>query len=103
MRFSIAGKTASALRRQLDKIIEHDASMSRFERLFAQMASTKLSMLSAMVDFEYEHSVTCLDDFKRYMTPRVLRLVEILKGQCRMSVYSRGHSGGRGGVVVRVV
>ena len=42
------------------------------------MASTKLSMISAMMDFAYEHSVMNLDDFKKYMSPRVLRLMEIL-------------------------
>ena len=42
------------------------------------MASTKLSMISAMMDFAYEHNVMSLDDFKKYMSPRVLRLMEIL-------------------------
>ena len=42
------------------------------------MASTKLSMISAMMDFSYEHDVVSLDDFKKYMSPRVLRLMEIL-------------------------
>ena len=72
-----AGKVASALRRQLDKIT--DREVFEINRQFSQMASTKLSMVATMVEFAYEHKVMSLDDFKTYMSPRVLRLFEILQ------------------------
>ncbi len=72
-----AGKVASALRRKLDMITDHE--VFEINRQFSQMASTKLSMVSTMMEFAYEHKVMSLDDFKTYMSPRVLRLFEILQ------------------------
>ena len=71
-----AGKIAETLAKQLTKLAEHEKR--EIHQRFLQLALTQLNMIQHFVNVLYDTYVQTIDDFLSFMSPRVLKLIEIL-------------------------
>ena len=72
-----AGRLAGTLVRQVTRLEEHERDAT--SKLFLKLTLTQLRFMSQVIDDIYDIQVQCLEDFWLFMSPKVLRLVEVLQ------------------------
>lgn len=71
-------RVAQAFAKQLSKV--EDFEEDETVRCFIQMAATLMRMVQKVIDDQFDCQVQTLEGFLLYMSPKVVRLVEILHG-----------------------
>ena len=70
------GKVAGVLAKQVMKIIAHENG--EWQKRLLQLSLTQLSVIDHIMNDVFDNDIMCLEDFHRYMSPKVRQLLEIL-------------------------
>ena len=71
-----AMKVAQTMYKQVQNYVEHE--VQQWPRYFLQYVLTQIRLISFIVEKKFDTEVMSLEDFHQYISPKVLRLVEIL-------------------------